>query len=176
MAGLRVRILESAYAALPVAREFTFLGAAMGSACEPSYRSLSILKYPVGTELQLGSDDLVGIRVLGVSLAAARQCPEALPALPARTRSEGEIEWVAMPGTVPAGYSGCRYSWSRFVGSTAPMTTDATSYFLGGSLQWLRTPEMLCTYQGGALVAEKSFGARICPASEAIASKIWRFS
>lgn len=176
MAGLRVRILESAYAGLPVSREFTFLEAATGPACKPSYRSLSIFKYPVGTELQLGSEDLVGIRVLGFSRAATRQCPEALPAMPTRTRSEGEIEWVAMPRTVPTGYSGCRYSWSRFIGSAAPMTSDATSYFLSGRLQWLRTPEMFCTYKGGALVAEESFGAHICPASETIASRLWSFS
>lgn len=176
MTGLRVRIVESAYAALPVSREFTFVEAAMGSACEPDYRSLSILKYPVGTEVQLGSEDFVGIRVLGFSRAAAQQCPEAAPAMNTKTRIDGEIEWVAMPKAIPTGYSGCRYSWSRFTGSRAPMTSDSTSHFLNGRLQWLRTPKMLCTYEAGALVAGKSFSAHICPTSEAIASERWRLN
>ncbi|MES2248460.1 MAG: hypothetical protein V4645_14350 [Pseudomonadota bacterium] len=176
MTGLRVRIVESAYAALPVSREFAFVEAALGSACEPDYRALSILKYPVGTEVQMGSEDLVGIKVLGFSRAAAQQCPEAAPAVNAKTRIDGEIEWVAMPRAIPAGYTGCRYSWSRFIGSRAPMAPDATSHFQNGRLQWLRTPEMLCTYEAGALVAGKSFGAHICPASEAVASERWRFS
>lgn len=176
MTGLRVRILESAYAALPVSREFTFIEAAIGSACEPDYRSLSILKYPVGTEVQLGSEDLVGIRVLGFSRAAAQQCPEATLGMNTRTHIDGQIEWVAMPKVIPTGYSGCRYSWVRFTGSRAPLASDSTSHFLNGRLQWLRTPEMLCTYEAGALVAGKSFSAHVCPASEDIASERWRFN
>ena len=134
MTGLRVRILESAYAALSVSKEFTFVEAAIGSACEPDYRSLSILKYPVGTEVQLGSEDLVGIRVLGFSRAAARQCPEAALAMNTKTRIDGEIEWIAMPKAIPTGYSGCRYSWSRFTGSRAPMTSVNRPGFHGGRL------------------------------------------
>ncbi|RST47076.1 hypothetical protein EJI01_28180 [Variovorax sp. MHTC-1] len=125
--------------------------------------------------MQMGSDDLVGVRVLGFSRAAAQLCPEALPDTGTRTQVNGEVEWAAIPKSIPTGYSGCQYSWFRYVGSRAPMTSHSTSYFLNGSLQWLRTQEMLCTYEAGALVVAKSFSARICPPSEADAWKRWRF-
>jgi hypothetical protein len=70
---------------------------------------------------------------------------------------------------MPAGYSGCQYTWFRYVGSRTPMETYSTRYFVDGRLQWIRSREQLCVYEVGVLSPNKSFGADICPASEVLA-------
>lgn len=173
LTGLRVRILESAYAELPVSEEFTFVGAAIGADCGPDYESVPTANYPDGTEVQLGSDDLFGIRVLGFSRTALHQCPETVPAMDIKPAAKDSLETLAMPSRIPAGYSGCHYFWHRDAGSRAPMTLSFTSYFQDGHLQWYRTDKSLCTYRDGRLAEGKPVYHR-CSASEVDVRKLWR--
>ena len=172
MKGLRIRILESPYAALPVSAEFKFLQASNGASCQPEYEALSAAKYPAGTELLLGSDDLLGIRVRGFSRAAAHQCPDAVPAGQTKATSQGEIETLKIPSVVPTGYSGCNYLWYRYVGSREPMTLIATAFFQDGRLRWHNTKDRFCAYESGALAKGEPIAHR-CPASEAELRERW---
>lgn len=172
LTGLRVRIIDSHIPALPESKEFTFLAAGTDGSCSPDYGSLSTNEYPVGTEVHLGSNDLPRVTVLGVSRKAALQCPDAIPVQHSKPTNHGETESLAMPKVIPAGYSGCQYTWFRYVGSRTPMETYSTRYFVDGRLQWIRNREHLCIYEAGVLNTGKSFGARYCPASEALALRV----
>ncbi|MGJ7573374.1 hypothetical protein ACSFBX_22810 [Variovorax sp. RB2P76] len=172
MKGLRLRIVESPYVELPVSQEFSFVRAWTGAACEPDYQDLTAAEYPVGTELLLGSDDLLGIRVRGFSRAATHQCPDAVPVGETKATSQGEIETLKIPSVVPTSYSGCHYLWYRSVGSREPMTLLATSFFHDGHVQWHSTSERFCVYESGALTSGKPI-ARGCPATEAELRKRW---
>jgi hypothetical protein len=163
VAGLRVRIIESVYAELGESRDFTFAASAIGPGCEQEYGPLSTARYPVGMEVQIGTDDFVRAKILGVSRTAAMQCPEAVPASGTKTINHGQTESVVMPRSIPAGYTGCQYTWVRDVGSLAPMQTLWTTYFVGGSVRWHGTSERLCMYEAGQLDAKKSFAAEYCP-------------
>ena len=170
--GLRVRIVESPYPELPVSKEFRFVQASTGGACQTEYRDLSVAEYPVGTELLLGSDDLLGIRVRGFSRSAAHQCPDAVPAGEPKPTSLGEIETLNIPSVVPTGYSGCHYHWYRYVGSREPMTLVAMSFFEDGHMLWHSTREHFCAYESGALTKGQVVAHR-CPESEAELRKRW---
>ncbi|WP_418118299.1 hypothetical protein [Variovorax sp. 350MFTsu5.1] len=170
--GLRIRIVESPYPELPVSKEFRFVQASTGGACQTEYQDLSIAEYPVGTELLLGSDDLLGIRVRGFSRSAAHQCPDAVPAGEPKPTSLGEIETLNIPSVVPTGYSGCHYHWYRYVSSREHMTLVATSFFEDGHMRWHSTREHFCAYESGTLTKGQLVAHR-CPESEAELRKRW---
>ena len=172
LTGLRVRIIDSRIPALPESKEFTFLAAGTDGSCSPDYGSLSTNEYPVGTEVHLGSNDLPRVTVLGVSRKAALQCPDAIPVQHSKPTNHGETESLTMPKVIPAGYSGCQYTWFRYVGSRTPMETYSTRYFVDGRLQWTRDRARLCIYEAGVLSTSKSFGASHCPGSEALALRL----
>lgn len=172
MKGLRVRIVESSYPELPVSQEFRFVQASTGASCQPDYQALSAAKYPAGTELLLGSDDLLGIRVRGFSRAATHQCPDTVPLGDTKATSQGEIETLKIPSVVPTGYSGCNYLWYRFVGSREPMTLIATAFFQDGRLRWHNTKDRFCAYENGALAKGAPIDHR-CPDSETELRERW---
>lgn len=161
--GLRVRILESPTVQLPMDKEFTFLKATTGGDCRRNYDTLSIVQYPIGTELQLGTDDLLAVRVLAVGYKQALQCPQdASPPANADVTVEHDLKIARIPRTLPRDYTGCRHVWIAFDDARAPFRKFEATYFVNGEVQWRTSSESLCVYESGRLNKGKSFNPRAC--------------
>lgn len=161
--GLRVRILESATEQLPKGKEFTFLKATIGADCSTNYATLSIAQYPIGTEVNLGTNDLLAVRVLGTGYKQALQCPqEAAPPDIVDISNNGDLRYASSPRTMPRGYTGCGYRWIAFGAAPAPFRKFDARYFVNGEEQWRSSSESLCIYESGRLNVDKSFNPRSC--------------
>lgn len=77
------------------------------------------------------------------------------------------------PRSVPADYSGCLNSWAVVGENTVPAFV---AKFERGVIQFWKMAAMnvVCSYEDGQLVREKSSNASMCPPAREVALKKWQ--